>query len=68
MQIDGILLTAVWVGVVAFSLVYAALVRRRMLLARLDAAIEQALRSELVPVAGDAVALPEVLVDQVETS
>jgi len=68
MQIDGILLTAVWVGVVAFSLVYAALVRRRMLLARLEASIEQALRSESVPVAGDAVALPEVLADRVEAS
>lgn len=68
MQIDGILLTAVWVGVVAFSLVYASLVRRRMLLARLEASIDQALRSESIPVAGDAVALPELLIDQVEAS
>ena len=61
MQIDGILLAAVWVGVVAFTLVYASLVRRRMLLSRIEDDIEATLRSDTRPVAGDAVARPAVL-------
>jgi heme exporter protein C len=61
MQIDGILLTAVWVGVAAFTLVYAMLVRRRMVLAELEASIEAAFRSDALPVAGEAVARPSVL-------
>lgn len=57
-QMDGPILAALLAGVGAFTVVYAALLRRRVMLARLE--LEEHLRAvnRVGPVAGDAVSTP----------
>ncbi len=57
-QMDGILLVAFFAGLVAFMLVAAALVRRRYLLAALEAEVHDAVRRGAGALAGDAVVAP----------
>ncbi|CAN5306854.1 N/A [soil metagenome] len=58
MQIDGPLLAAFLVGLVAYAVVAATLVARRYRLAALEAELDAGLAAADVPVAGDAVAAP----------
>jgi heme exporter protein C len=60
MQIDPPLLAALWIGVAAFTLLYAALMRHRIELARLELALHEDATAPAGPVAGDAVSAPEV--------
>jgi heme exporter protein C len=55
-QIDPPMLAALLMSVFAFTVVYAALVKHRMELGRLEYEIEVAIHSDTRPVAGDAVA------------
>lgn len=57
---DPMMLTALLVSVLAFTVVYAALVSRRMELARLDAAAAGRLAQVDLPVAGEAVTAPNL--------
>ena len=59
-QMDTVLFTAFLAGLVAYSLVGAALVRRRYVLARLDLAVHEALQSDTGAVAGEAVTAPRL--------
>lgn len=59
-QMDGPILAALLTSVAAFTIVYAALLRHRVALARMElAAVEAAMASD-GPVAGDAVAAPTI--------
>ncbi len=60
MQIDGPLLAALWIGVAAFTVLYVALMRHRMELARIELVSYGEAIATVGPVAGDAVAAPEV--------
>jgi heme exporter protein C len=57
---DPLMLTALFVSVVAFTVVYAALVSKRMELARLEEAIDGRERVADLPVAGEAVTAPNL--------
>ena len=59
-QMDGILRVAFVMGFVAFSLVAAALVRRRYQLAGLEHDLHEALESGAGAIAGDAVSVPQL--------
>ena len=59
-QMDGILRVAFMMGFVAFTLVAAALVRRRYLLADLEHRLHEALRAGAGTIAGDAVSVPRL--------
>lgn len=63
-QIDGPLLVALLAGFVAFTVVYAALLRRRVELARLDLEIQHAEEHLMTSVAGDAIAAPVLTPDR----
>ena len=65
-QMDGILVVAFLAGFVAFVLVAAALIRRRYLLAALEAAGHAALRRGAGGVAGDAVSAPRGVTSDAE--
>lgn len=67
MQIDGILLVALLVGLGAYTLVYAALARRRMALAVVEATLDEVVQSNAIPVAGDAVLIPTAPAESEET-
>ena len=58
LQMDPPFQAAMWMAVVAFSVVYVALVRRRMELARLEDRVEDALAADDRAVAGDQVTAP----------
>jgi len=57
---DPLMLAALLVSVVAFTVVYAALVSKRVELARLDEAVADRERTADVPVAGEAVTAPNL--------
>lgn len=57
-QMDGILLAAFLVGLVAFTLIAAAFIRRRYLLADLEARLRGVIESDTTSVAGDVVVAP----------
>jgi heme exporter protein C len=59
-QMDGPILAALLIAVGAFTIVYAALLRRRVLLAELELEIHIAAAAVQGPVAGDAVSAPSV--------
>lgn len=60
MQMDTPLLLAFYAGMIAYSLVAAALIRRRYLLAELETRVEEATRSGAGTIAGDAVSAPSL--------
>jgi heme exporter protein C len=60
MQIDGILLTAFLVGLVAYTIVAVALIARRYDLAAAEEELDRALRTGPGAIAGDAVATPQL--------
>ncbi len=59
-QIDGPLLTAEIVGIVAFLLVSSALIRRRLSLSRIESRLHAAGLAPDAPLAGDAVTAPQL--------
>jgi heme exporter protein C len=59
-QMDGPILAALLVSVAAFTVVYAALLRRRFLLAQLELEADRAATAADGPVAGDAVSAPTI--------
>ncbi len=60
LQLDPPFQAAMWMAVVAFTVVYVVLVARRMELSRLEERIEDALAAEERALAGDAVAAPRL--------
>ncbi len=58
LQMDPPFQAAMWMAVVAFTVLYAVLVRRRMELSRLEEQIEEALAADDRALAGDAVTAP----------
>jgi heme exporter protein C len=60
MQMDGVLLAAFYAGMVAYSLVAAALIRRRYRLAELELLVEESTRAGDGSIAGDAIAAPSL--------
>ncbi len=64
MQMDTILLAAFYAGLGAYTLVAAALIRRRYVLADLELQAEEAVRAGSGAIAGDAVSAPSLEVDR----